>query len=69
MIKMVKSQFHYGSITTNTRLKMAMKFEGDSIPLWFDYNSLAQYVYYKHVRESQFHYGSITTMIFDALFG
>ncbi len=33
-----KSQFHYGSITTEYRTQNGSIIKGVSIPLWFDYN-------------------------------
>ncbi len=56
------SQFHYGSITTHTE-EVCVKFRLKvSIPLWFDYNTVAKSEY-KTNDGSQFHYGSITTFI------
>ncbi len=58
----LKSQFHYGSITTWVLRGQKWSFTQVSIPLWFDYNPFR--IVYSNIRycKSQFHYGSITTL-------
>ncbi len=60
---MVRSQFHYGSITTKANI-YPLGFEKlVSIPLWFDYNNLFLSGTPTELYQSQFHYGSITTCV------
>ncbi len=57
----LKSQFHYGSITTIKLRITDLYVSIVSIPLWFDYNYNITVLNVIENSKSQFHYGSITT--------